>query len=114
MTIFSQMCPMGHERWTLTGSDDEGYTANRNGMDDGPKSPTVVAWTRGHIVVVMHGYTFNPGSRYSGLTQYYRSEMEAFEVIKREGLVLLVRPLRLVWPARSPQKDVKAPREASA
>lgn len=102
--------PAGHERWHLTGSDGEGYTANRAGWDDGPKPLTVIAWTRRHIVVVHHGYTMNPGSRYSGLTQYYRSEVQVFEVTERDDLELLVRPLYLQWPARSPQKDVRAPK----
>ena len=101
--------PVGAQQWRLSGSDGEGYTANRPGWDDGPKPLTVVAWTRKHIVVISHGYTMNPGSRHSGLTQYFPSENHVFEVISKDGLRLMVRPLYLEWPARSPQKDVRAP-----
>ncbi len=69
-------------RITLQGNPEIGYTAELSGIYQS-QPYEVLQCTKNHLVLKSHGYSENPGSRYSGLMSYYPPEVFVYEIIER-------------------------------
>ena len=75
---------------------DDG-TATIRGWYFGPKLIEVIAQNQFYVVLKTLGHTDNPGSRYSGIRNYYPGEIKVFLIVSRNENVLEVEKA-ISWP----------------
>lgn len=91
---------------------------NLRGIETGPQPPLLIeavcnADGPQYLIIKEHGYTSNPGSRYSGLTSYYPGDITVYRVLEAKGERTYRCEIVASWQNTREKAEERAARQAS-